>query len=191
MSNVSSAYKRYDNLIERFGEEKLNERYYSLLGMYKTFIESQNLTDAVYVNPIILQNAICDYFTDIDRLKSFHDIELTNSIKVIAYESYWLWRRKPLQIKENHLLQFGDSAFLNDTFIYTNLMSYMLKDYSPDIYTNLTDTSIMDDVKSFMNTLSYFIKFRQCNPQVFELVIHAFLAGKQLERLNSEKGNNT
>lgn len=188
MSNVSSVSKRYDNLIERFGEEKLNQRYNSLLEMYKAFIESQNLKDDVYVNTILLQNAICDYFTDIDRLKSFHDIELTNSIKVIAYESYWLWRRKPLQIKENRLLQLGDSAFINDTFIYTNLMSYMLKDYSPDIYTNLTDPSIMDDVKSFMSTLSYFIKFRQCSPQVFELVIHAFFAGKQLERLNTENG---
>ena len=27
MSNVSSVSKRYDNLIERFGEEKLNQCY--------------------------------------------------------------------------------------------------------------------------------------------------------------------
>lgn len=27
MSNVSSVFKRYDDLIERFGEEKLNQCY--------------------------------------------------------------------------------------------------------------------------------------------------------------------
>lgn len=44
-------------------------------------------------------DAIMDYFTDVYRLKEFHKIKNINMIKIVAYEVYWILKRKPIQIR--------------------------------------------------------------------------------------------
>ena len=54
--------------------------------------------DCAECNDRILYHLLLDYYSDIHRLKPFHGIEYTKSDKNIAYLSYWILRRKPIQI---------------------------------------------------------------------------------------------
>jgi hypothetical protein len=56
---------------------------------------------------------VLGYFSDIMRLKDFHKIERVNDLKILAYETSWLLKRKPLQIKDSNDLNF---AFCNKQF---------------------------------------------------------------------------
>lgn len=70
-----------------------------------------------------------DYFSDVQRLKDYQKIEHVNEIKIKAYETFWLLKGKPLQLKD----QIEDDRFLyvNEKFLLTRLTSFML---DSDIY---------------------------------------------------------
>ena len=90
----------YNEILEYFSEETIGDRYRFLYDKLKAYIDDRNLSDRLIVNEHVLQQMLMDYFADIHRLKEFHKIEHTNKAKIIAYEVYWLLRRKPLQAIE-------------------------------------------------------------------------------------------
>ena len=63
-----------------------------------------------------------DYFTDISRLKHFHQAKHINSLKVISYETYWLLRRKPIQILVE--TKKGFLNYLDSLFYYLKYRNY-------------------------------------------------------------------
>ena len=42
-------------------------------------------------------------------------------------------------------------------------------------------------IKGFLNTLLYYLKFRDCSPQVLELMLMAFKAGEVIKAVEIEK----
>lgn len=56
-------------------------------------------------------HAVLDYFTDINRLKHFHEISRTNLYKTKAYEISWLLRRRPIQFIRFRIVSPIVSAF--------------------------------------------------------------------------------
>ncbi len=95
-----------------------------------------------------------------------------NEIKIKAYETFWLLKRKPLQLKG----QVEDDKFLyvNEKFLLTRLTSFMLGD---DINKPIVgENSTM--FKNFLDTLYYYLKFRKCDAQSMELMLLAFKAGQ-------------
>ena len=95
-----------------------------------------------------------------------------NEIKIKAYETFWLLKRKPLQLKG----QIEDDKFLyvNEKFLLTRLTSFMLGD---DINKPIVgENSTM--FKNFLDTLYYYLKFRKCDAQSMELMLLAFKAGQ-------------
>ncbi len=54
--------------------------------------------DSLVICEEILHQVVMDYFADVYRLKEFHKIENTNMAKILAYEAYWILRRKPIQM---------------------------------------------------------------------------------------------
>lgn len=181
MSNVFANFESYNELFTKFDPKVIQERYEGLLRRYQNFIEEFKLNEKVYIDEISLQHAVLDYYSDIGRLKDYHKIELTNKVKVISYESYWLWRRKPIQLYKQNYDSITDTEFVfsNEMFVYTNLLAFLTEDLTDDQYNNKKNTI---DIDSFFQTLYYFLKFRHCNAQVFELVILAFFAGKQFHQ---------
>ena len=181
MSNVFANFDSYRGLFAKFDREIIEKRYEALVERYEVFIKERSLTEYVFLNKIVLQHAVLDYYSDIGRLKDYHKIETTNKAKVIAYESYWLWRRKPLQIKTipDETLSETEYVFTNELFVYTNILSSLTYDIPEERYKQLSNSGKTLEIDSFMQTLYYFLKFRHCNSQVFELVILAFLAGRQ------------
>lgn len=185
MSGVFAIFENYNNLLTKFDSKTIYNRYEGLLNRYKTFISESKLDEYVFINELVLQHAVLDYYSDIGRLKEYHNIELTNKVKVISYESYWLWRRKPLQLKivSNEAIKNKDYVYSNELFVYTNILSYLTEDITDEKYNYMKTNNLISDINSFMQTMYYYLKFRQCNPQVFELTILAFLAGKQFFKM--------
>ncbi len=177
-SNVFANFDGYQELFKKFEPSVIENRYLSLLEKYKNFIKEQNFTNDILINTQSLKYAVLDYFSDIGRLKEYHNIEHTNHIKVMAYESYWLWRRRPLQII-NKGSSNSELPFCNELFIYTDIISFLMGDCSDKTDSFWNEANENDDIRSFFVTLYYHLKFRHCNAQMFELMMYAFKAGHQ------------
>jgi len=111
----------YRDLINEFGREKIEKRLEMLLDILKNFIDKFNYKDKVKINELTLIHTVFDYFADISRLKSFHHIEKVNKVKILAYESYWFLRRKPLQQLENN----EEILYVNERFILTRIIEFL------------------------------------------------------------------
>ncbi|MCI9604913.1 MAG: hypothetical protein HFH19_12150 [Ruminococcus sp.] len=95
-----------------------------------------------------------------------------NEIKIKAYETFWLLKRKPLQLKGQ--VENDKFLYVNEKFLLTRLTSFMLGD---DINKPIVgENSTM--FKNFLDTLYYYLKFRKCDAQSMELMLLAFKAGQ-------------
>lgn len=172
MNNIENTYINYDELVKSVTKEVIESRIRQISQEMLDFLGSNSLEEIAYVNEMALTHAIMDYFADIQRLKEYQQIEYANEIKIKAYETFWLLKRKPIQLKT----QIDDDRYLyvNEKFLLTRLTSFMLED---DINMPIVgDKSIA--FKNFLNTLYYYMKFRRCDAQSIELMLLAFKAGR-------------
>nr|WP_305136561.1 hypothetical protein [uncultured Schaedlerella sp.] len=172
MNNIENTYIKYDELITLVGHEVIESRIQQVSQEMLDFLTFNKLNEIAYLHEMALTHAIMDYFSDIQRLKDYHHIEHVNEIKIKAYETFWLLKRKPLQLKG----QIEDDKFLyvNEKFLLTRLTSFMLGD---DINKPIVgENSTM--FKNFLDTLYYYLKFRKCDAQSMELMLLAFKAGQ-------------
>ncbi|MDR2596845.1 MAG: hypothetical protein LBC76_05930 [Treponema sp.] len=160
----------YRELIDEFGREKIEKRLEVLLEMLKNFISKNNYENKVIINELTLIHSLFDYFADISRLKSFHHIEKVNEVKILAYESYWFLRRKPLQQLENN----EESLYVNEQFILTRMLKFLSDEKDKE---NL----LLHEKKMrfFRDTLYYYIKYRNLSPQAIEFFLMSFIAGEK------------
>lgn len=173
MNNIESVYSNYEELLGEFTEAVIRNRYAFLYKECEEFLQSLQLKSEVRVDEVLLMHAVLDYFSDVSRLKKFHHINHINEIKVAAYESFWLLRRKPLQVMcghaDNDLL-----AFVNEKFVFSRIAAFLVEDKMDHVLKK-------SDKKSFLNyldTLYYFLKYRQYDAQMLELMILGFKAGE-------------
>ncbi|MDO4293195.1 MAG: hypothetical protein Q4C65_08240 [Eubacteriales bacterium] len=172
MNNIESLYLNYDGLFEEFSEEVIRSRYAFLYKESMEFLKSQKLEEQVRLDEVMLMHMVLDYFSDVSRLKSFHHIHHINEIKVISYETFWLLRRKPLQVIGQQQDDF--LAFVNEKFAFSRLAAFLVD--------GRRDQTLREqDKKAFLNyldTLYYFLKYRQYDPKMLELMILGFRAGE-------------
>lgn len=173
MNNIESIYSNYDELLEEFSEDVIRNRYAFLYKEANEFLKSMELSESVRVNEVLLMHTVLDYFSDVSRLKKFHHIHHINEVKVVAYESFWLLRRKPLQVmKEGEEDDF--LSFVNEKFVFSRIAAFLVEDSMEQVLKKA-------DKKAFLNyldTLYYFLKYRQYDPQMLELMILGFKAGE-------------
>jgi len=149
--------------------DRIANRYVYLLMMFHTFIEKYGLGDSVIVNGRMLKKTVVDYFTDIVRMKEFHDIKNTNNEKIYAYEAYWLLRRKPLQVVK----PFTGCEFVNELFITFFLISLSCKTKNIDDDKKKKNATL----ENFQSLLFYNLKYRLVTQQSLELMIEALFCG--------------
>ena len=153
MNSIESMYLNYSGLLEEFSEDVIRSRYAFLYKECMEFLKSQNLESEVRLDEVLLMHAVLDYFSDVSRLKKFHHIHHINETKVIAYETFWLLRRKPL---------------------FSRLAAFLVGHRKDQVLRE-------QDKKAFMNyldTLYYFLKYRQYDPKMLELMLLGFRAGE-------------
>lgn len=173
MNNIESIYSNYEDLLVEFTEDVIRSRYAFLHKECMEFLNSMNLSGSVRVDEVLLLHSVLDYFSDVSRLKKFHQINHINEIKVIAYESFWLLRRKPLQVvKEDQDSDF--LSFVNEKFVFSRIAAFLVEG-------RMDQALKEEDKKAFLNyldTLYYFLKYRQYDAQMLELMILGFKAGE-------------
>lgn len=171
MRNIENTYVKYDKLVEEIGEDIIKNRLMQLQYEMQEFLSSNGLTDKVFIQEMALNHAVMDYFSDIQRLKEYHEIEHANEIKIKAYETYWLLKRKPLQLKEQ--LKDDKWLYVNEKFLLTRLVSFMLGEKINIPLNGEKKTVLMN----FFDTLYYYLKFRKADAQSLELMLLGFMAG--------------
>lgn len=176
MINIISGYRHYEELAQRIGVDRIIERYEYIYEEMTKFIQTLSQTRdypeiPVRINDRALMHAVLEYFEDIEKVKSAHDLEHTNSTKITAYMAYWLIRRHPIQLSS--LDCDDDLVFINEKFVLSMLISFM---------THGSETQPLTEIDreiyiAFVNTFYYFLKFRRLDPQSIEMILLAFRLG--------------
>lgn len=186
LNHIKAEFKSYDAVIEEVGISIIEDRFDKLYSIIKDFISCEFATYSVVINRRILLIAIMDFFADISRLKSFHHIDEVNEYKMKAYESAWLLRRKPIQVSEtsNEVLA-QNCDYINEQFVFSYLQSYLMNGR------DLIDKSNFKNVSGFLDSLFYYLKFRDCEPRALELMIVAFKTGEEINKIAIKKKKET
>jgi hypothetical protein len=174
--HTESKYVGYTKVIEVFKEKEIEARFHRLLVSAQKFIQEMGYTDHVVCNEAMLMFAVLGFYSDILRLKDFHKIERTNDIKILAYETSWLLKRRPLQVKDSNDIEY---AFCNERFAFSQITFWLKKDDGEEG----TQVSMHDDLKFFSDTLFYHLKYRNYDPQTLELMLVSFMAGRKYQSL--------
>ena len=172
MNNIASEFIPVTNSGQYLVDvEKFQQRYCKLLEGMEAYIKGSGYEKDLYVNPSVLAAAIRDYFVDISRLKDLHNVSHANSIKIVAYTSFWLLKYKPIQIigVERELI------YANERYIFSYIMDFLNQniELSDNLY-----SSQKQGLNSFRETLFYFLKYRFHEPSSLEFVIISFFSGQ-------------
>jgi len=174
--HIESLFVEYKDVIETFSEKRIQDRYHRLLVSAQEFIKEMNYTGHVVCNETLLMLVVLAYFSDIKRLKEFHEIERANDSKIFAYEASWLLKLRPLQIIDSNNQKY---TFCNEQFVYSEIQYWLRKNEEKDGATAILHTNL----KFFSDTLFYHLTYRNNNPQTLELMLVAFLAGRHYQDL--------
>lgn len=166
----------YRDLIHQIGKDKFNSRFEELQKQISEFLDEAKYDESVQCNDRILYHVLLDYYSDINRLKEFHDIEDVKTDKVIAYLIFWLLRRKPIQ-----LINFSEKEkdiFVNERFAcYLMINECLIMPEDNEVGKKLEKEEMLQFDK-YLDLLLYYFKYRQINPQVIELLIESFKIGR-------------
>lgn len=162
---------QYDEIIEYFGEQTIKDRFKFFYDKMSEYIVARDLKGILSINEAILQQLVMDYFTDVYRLKKFHRITNINKTKILAYELYWLLRRKPLQICSD--TDESKIVFCNEGFAITMLASEFLAPYESEPLTKEKE----DVFFGYLDHLYYHFKYREVDKQCLETIIFSFKTG--------------
>lgn len=174
MAKVELLYESYHDIVEEFGRERIQNRFQDLLLEYERFLKEQNLTDEdVVINTYSLMHAVLDYFTDISRLKKFHKINKINTFKITAYQVNWLLRRKPIQIIRDEEEKL---VYINEKYILSHIMARFTNLMGSDFYSTLNPEN-KKVILGYVDSLFYYLKYRNCSSQVLELALLSIGAG--------------
>lgn len=172
MNTIENIYTDYGSILEEFTEEVIDSRYAVIYQEIKDFTKSLGIEDSIRIDEAVLIHAVLDYFTDISRLKNFHQVKHINSLKVVSYESYWLLRRKPIQIRKRDAVD-DSLVFVNEKFVFSRISKYLLGDGKAVILSEENKKGLMN----YLDSLFYFLKYRNYDAQMLEMMLLGFKAG--------------
>lgn len=166
----------YADMIKEVGIEKFIARFDELKKTADKFIEEAGYAGHVECNERILLNILLDYWADIFRLKDFHRIEKARAEKIFAYTIAWIVKRKPLQF--THYTDMERDIFVNERFAAFLLLNECLM-CGEKRFVNGSDKDRLD---AYLEMVLYYFKYRECNPQVVELMIESFKMGSLVSK---------
>lgn len=169
----------YSEVIDHFGRNTIQDRYRFLFEKMQTYISERKLSNHLWISEKILQQLVMDYFTDIFRLQNFHKIENPNKAKILAYQIYWILRRKPIQVKspENELNSEDPRiVFPNEGFTTTLVSTEFLMPKETIPLSEEEERAFF----VFLDHLHYYFKYRNVDKQNLELILYSFYVGNLL-----------
>ena len=173
-----------DDILDTFGRDKVVNRFDVLFRELNIFIESNSLTGLVRIDRTLLANVIIDYFSDIKRLKDFHNsIDRTNSEKVIAYTAYWFLRRRPIQVlQDDNQQSIKKLSTINERFALQYILNYLSERERGSHILLRTDVGL----RNFNKYMLYYLIYRLRDAQSLEMILTAFMAGQIYEHMDED-----
>jgi len=166
MEDIHSEFIKASNVLTRY-TEKFKKRFSALHDEMFQFIKGVD-EESLLLDDMLLSYALLDYFEDIERLKLYHHLEHINAIKIASHLAFWLIKRKPIQVKRPNIRYID----INERFV----LMYLL-DFLSDEDDLLLDREF-SGIKSFSETLFFTLKYRLLSPDILELAIISFFAGR-------------
>ena len=163
----------YDEIVAYFGKETIEDRYKFLYDKMQDYIDATKQNDGLYVNKSLLQQAILDYFVDIYRLMIFHKIEHINITKIVAYEVFWILRRKPIQMKEA-----GNVVFPNEGFLTIFVAHELLAPEETEPLSKKQE----DIFLKYLSHFNYHLKYRNVDKQNLEIMLLSFETARDMRK---------
>lgn len=158
--------EKFSELRQKYPVEK---RFNKLYRQIKALIDETEFSDFVKIDEDILGSAVIDYFEDVDRLKEFSGIPRISVSKIYSYQSYWLLKRKPIQV----IAEINDDRclYINEIIVAAILIS--------DIFSERGREPEQGNQKiwSFFDLLLYNFKYRGYTQKSLELMVEAFFLG--------------
>ena len=173
--------QNYIKLLSDVGEKEFDSRFAELQKQVDEFlcaagyISETEETECAECNDRILYHVLLDYYSDIQRLKEFHQIKHTKTDKNIAYLAYWILRRKPIQVT-NAVAEDKD-IFINERFVCYIITYECLQLKSHNSISRKLDEQQKKMYEKYIDLLLYFLKYRECTAQMLELLIETFKMG--------------
>ncbi len=164
----------YDEIVAHFGKDTITDRYEYLYDKMQDYINETKQSDVLYVNTNLLHQVVMDYFSDIYRLKSFHKIEHANITKIVAYEVFWILRRKPIQLKES-----GEAVFSNEGFLTVFVAHELLVPEETEPLNSQQEEIFL----KFLAHFNYHLKYRNVDKQSIEAILFSFETAKKMWRI--------
>lgn len=150
--------------------ERMLSRFHNLYKELSEYIMMCGAANYAHVNVKLLGGAIRDYFEDIERLKAFEGMKRANEAKIYAYETFWLLRRKPIQLITSY--DIPETGLCLNEFICASMMVSRMFTEAGKAISNM-DSKRMD----FINLLFYNFKYRLYTQKSLELMAEAFFLG--------------
>lgn len=164
----------YDAIVNYFGEEVITDRYRYLHEKMQQYINARGQQESLFVCEDILHQVIMDYFADVYRLKEFHKIENINMTKIVAYEVYWIVRRKPIQIKFEPVNV--SKTFANEGFATTFIAhEYLVPEERIPLNADKEEAFF-----KYLRHVNYHLKYRCMDKQCLEIMLYSFETGKYI-----------
>jgi hypothetical protein len=178
IEKIKADFVEYTDLIDKIGENKIKERLYAIHDVYQIFLEDSGYIDQkdILLNDQTVIHIIMDYFTDITRLKEFHNISKINYDKIIAYEISWLLRRKPIQVLKDFT---EDLVYINEKFALTIFINHLTSG-------KIDSISNTDGLSKLCDVMLYYFKYRNCDAKVLEMFIMCFKVGNSIEMIQQQ-----
>ena len=155
----------YSYLLKYYSDSYIFERMFFWTNNMRTIIEDLSLKDFVRIDDDLSLLMVLYYFSDIVRLKEFHQIQTTNSVKFFSYSFYWILRTAPIQIIKEFPKEKKNIVSINAAFVVSMWASEFLK-------------CLSEQLKSrYIYELLYFFKYREYTAQTIEAMLNAFFIG--------------
>ncbi|MCM1498533.1 MAG: hypothetical protein NC124_08710 [Clostridium sp.] len=164
----------YETIVQYFGKETIEDRYKFLFDKMQEYINERELQGSLFISEEILQQVVMDYFADVYRLKEFHKIKNINITKIVAYEVYWILRRKPLQV--SCVKGMAQNVFANEGFATTFIAHECLVPEEKEPLAKSKEEEFL----TYLRHINYHLKYRCLDKQCLEAMLYSFEIGKYI-----------
>lgn len=168
------AKKLKEELNESFSDDYIKNSGLLIHQLAEKFYQDHKLEGKVYFNDNIFEYCLIDILVDIARLKHFHDINLVNYTKFMAYTASWCLKRKPFQLIEGCDEKY---LYVNEKFALSLLLQ---ASGCYDENANYYDED-KEQLVDAMEQMLYHLKYRNTNPQTLELFLIGMKTGEKIQ----------
>lgn len=178
------AFKKEDfALAVQYVHDKANTYYDGAKKVYKDKYDIDLHDHVLEHNIQSLKEAMLDAFSDLKRVRAFHDVGKFNVTKRAAYIAYWWNVRKPFPVVSRQAVDLGRSdiakmdakrlLFFNESFL-TNFVKSCLFDKNKLICDGDSET-LREEAKSINEFIFYQFCYRVQSPQYIESFLASYL----------------